>query len=424
MVENFCSKSKSRQELSREEEYELITQIKEGSNRALRQLIGVYRKIITSSTYRYGAEVDHSALICAGEHAVSITAENFDLSTGNRFNTYFYSVLQTQLKKRYCDEAGISPVYLDHLCKINKATTLLKEDLGREPTEEELGAATDLSALQVRNALDVKNFSYHASLDLLIEDDLGIALLDTQVDARSDTWDRVEASEKLSLLQRLEANGNLEQRQITAFVHRSQGYSAQEIGDMIGTGAERVRQLLKGIAVVVQQFTEGLIILSAKEPETPLALVPEAIAAVKPVLVPVLKRVDATRLGGRIGRFVQRITEPVGAALSAVSTPLFSDGPVKVSGLISRANPVSICKKLAPVSSSSEPLEGDWKETSNHPFILWLSLALVYLSTTVDCLREKTGNRLRRFTRGPTFEDKSILLSKHPSSSNRSIPKC
>lgn len=409
MICNFRKESKSRGRLTREQEYDLIVQVQKGSQRALRQLIEANKSVIMSAAKRCGPGVDKQALVCAGEAAVDKAAKEFDTTRGTRFVTYFVHVLMSEVQARYCDEAGISREISRNLRSIAEAWALLSHTLDRDPSIEEIALKSNLSQRQIRNAWEVKNFVQPASLNEVLAEDSELQLQDLQVDGCTDPWDFAERAESLDTLQLLETSGNLEPRQVNAVLDRAQGYSAKEIGEKIGVGAERVRQLIKGVKSTMSDFKTGLIEVDLPKPVP----VPVSVSTPKPV-VPVIQWVNASRLGGRIGRIVQRAIAPIKAQFSPINCPLLSKGQKEDIRLSPGLTLGSDCKNNPVVLPASGSSEGDFTLGCFLAFCVGILKTLFSVSTTVHCSAEDLTSSPDGYARGPTLED-DFISSSHSS---------
>lgn len=314
MVGTLSLKPKS-DYITKTEEIKLILGVQKGSDWAFRQLIKRFDWLIHLRSQHYtDPSVDKEALKAAGQLAVYKAARRFDVSTGYRFATYLKPALNTHLTERYCSEKGISPEHSRRLSQLSRATTKLMEDLRREPTELELMEETGLSALQIANAKKSRDVHVALSLDAPLNEDSDLTLLESQADASRDIWSSLETQDMLNVLGLLEANGSIKKRQIDAFLLKSHGYSAKQIGTTMNVGPERVRQILKSLARTVSDHLNGLIEIVCDTPARLISLDPAFISAIPApvkVRIPLLKRIDATRLGGRICKRIKTALGPV-----------------------------------------------------------------------------------------------------------------
>lgn len=316
MIGRFTQEPKSDSRLTFDQELDLIQKVRVGNPRALRQLIKEYKGFIVTASQRYDRSIDRQALVCSGEAAVDIAAKKYDESKGHRFITYFSWVLRTEIQKRYCSEAGISREVSRNVSAVNEAAAFLTNALGREPSVEEIAEQSNLTVQTVLNALMAKNFTQSLSLSGLIDEDSTIQYESALVDHSCDPWAYALSTEQADILQALEESGRLESKHVDAVTSRIEGYSAKEIGERHGVGPERVRQFIKKAKSTVHEFLAG-----DTSVETPEVLaIPEVVVR---RVFPILPRVDAVRLGGRIGRAIQAVVTPVQSMVDAlVDCPL------------------------------------------------------------------------------------------------------
>ncbi|NJK29722.1 MAG: sigma-70 family RNA polymerase sigma factor [Acaryochloris sp. SU_5_25] len=289
--------------LSREEEYDLILRGKAGGERALKRLIHKNLGLIKKEANRQKYQVDWNVLVAAGENAIAKAVEGFDLSSGNRFSTYAVPVIHSEIRDCVCRETGIGRTTMDNLAKISRASTDLNFELGRNPTLKEISKRSELSRKQIFTAWEKNRFAQTYSLNQTFGDN-SCEWLDCQVDEEIDVWRTAEDVEVLDVLGQLETDGYLEHRQIQVLIAKVQGYSNKEAGRELGVSGERVRQLVKSARETIQAFAAGTLkpLKKIASISTPCNLPVSQEAA-----EPVVKRVDASRLGGRIGRVVKQI---------------------------------------------------------------------------------------------------------------------
>lgn len=299
--------------LTREEEYDLILKIKAGDERASRQLIRKNKGLITKEVKRYGFQVDHRILNSAGEMAVVLAARGFKLSTGNKFSTYLVPTLWSEVRDCFCREAGISRNTLTNLRKISKVSTALSQELGREPALEEISERSGLSQQQILTTWQHKAFVQPLSFNQRFDDDCP-EWLDFQSDETVDPWRTSEEAEILTTLDQLQGEGHLEDRQVSMLIAKHQGYNNREIGKWLGISRERVRQLVKGAKETLSALATGTLKTITPvsthhtfEPVGEGDQLPLDLPAPKEAREPAIKRVDASRLGGRIGKAIQQI---------------------------------------------------------------------------------------------------------------------
>ena len=299
--------------LTREEEYDLILRIKAGDERASRQLILKNKGLITKEVKRYGFQVDHTILNSAGEMAVVLAARKFKLSTGNKFSTYLVPTIWSEVRDCFCREAGISRNTLTNLRKISKVSTALSQELGREPTLEEITERSELSQQQILTTWQHKAFVQPLSFNQRFDDNCP-EWLDSQIDETVDPWRTSEDAEILTTLDQLKGDGHLEDRQVSMLIAKYQGYNNREIGKQLGISRERVRQLIKGAKGTLSALATGTLkTISPISTHNNIELMGDGdqlsldLTTPEATKEPATKRVDASRLGGRISKAIHQI---------------------------------------------------------------------------------------------------------------------
>ncbi|NJR56944.1 MAG: sigma-70 family RNA polymerase sigma factor [Acaryochloris sp. CRU_2_0] len=305
--------------LTREEEYDLIIQAKAGNQRALRQLIEKNKGLIRQEANRKRHQADWSVLIAAGEWGVFKAVQKFNLLTGNRFSTYAVPAIHSEIRDCVCRETGVGRTTSKNLAQISRATSALSLELGRDPTLEEISQRSRLTQNQIRTAWEKQACSQPASLNQRFENS-SLEWVDLQVDETVDVWRTAEDGEILGVLDQFETNGHLEDRQVTMLIAKYQGYSNKDVGRELGVSGERIRQLVKSAETTINAFRAGTLKLIKRitpvstpniEPigegdQLSLDLpVPEETTAL------VMKRVDASRLGGRIFRRIGKVLQKI-----------------------------------------------------------------------------------------------------------------
>ncbi|NJM67481.1 MAG: sigma-70 family RNA polymerase sigma factor, partial [Acaryochloris sp. RU_4_1] len=294
---------------ARKKQYADIVRAQAGDQKAINQIIRASRGLIIKEAQRYRGQVDWPVLIAAGEMGVANAVKRFNISTGNQFSTYAVPAIRSEIRDRFCDETGIRRTTMENLTKISKASTALEQQLGRKPTLEEISQASGLSQKQILTAGEKKRITQTSSLNQTFTNS-ECEWLDVQADESINVWQTAEDGEILGVLSELETNGHLEYRQVQALIAKVQGYTNKDVGQKLGISGERVRQLLRSTKDTLIAFFAGTL-------QPIKAAIPVSTHCDLPVLeeirTPVLKRIDASRLGGRIfsriGKVLQKISK-------------------------------------------------------------------------------------------------------------------
>jgi RNA polymerase primary sigma factor len=144
--------------LTREEEVELAKRIEKGDLRAKEQLVNSNLRLVISNARKYqGHDLPLLDLIQEGILGLIRAAEKFDWRKGYKFSTYATFWIRQALQRALDNRSRTIriPVHLGQReRRIARAQRELAARLGREPTEEEVAEAAEISVRDVREARD------------------------------------------------------------------------------------------------------------------------------------------------------------------------------------------------------------------------------------------------------------------------------
>lgn len=189
--------------------------------------------------------LDTEDLISAGQVGLMTAINKFDCNRGCLFSTYAYQWIK-QAMTRACYKYGRT-IRISEQCytenrKLKEAQDCLRQDLGAEPTEEEIAWAMGISTLKVRDLL--ASDKQAVSLDIVLGDEDDSTYLDlipdTSADDPSEAADRVI---KLGLIE--EAVETLVGLEREVFLKFKDGHhlSLEETGKIFHLSGERIRQI-------------------------------------------------------------------------------------------------------------------------------------------------------------------------------------
>ncbi len=235
--------------LKREDEVELAQRIRAGDEEALDKLVRSNLRFVVSVAKKYQNQgVALSDLINEGNLGLIRAAHKFDETKGIKFISYAVWWIRQAILQALAEQSRIVRVPLNRagaLHRIGKRSAALLQELGREPTVEELADELDLSEEEVRRTLSLSQS--HLSLDAPLtpgEDNRLLDYLPDQFAAGPDdeTYDQ-------ALMDTVEeALGTLKEREAKILrlyfgLDGQEPMTLEEIGAILGVTRERVRQI-------------------------------------------------------------------------------------------------------------------------------------------------------------------------------------
>lgn len=145
--------------LSAEEEINLAVRIQSGDDIAKQELAEANLRLVVSIAKRYvGRGMQFLDLIQEGNMGLMKAVEKFDHTKGFKFSTYATWWIRQAITRAIADQARTIRIPVHMVETINKLVRVqrqLLQDLGREPTPEEIGAEMDLPTEKVREILKI-----------------------------------------------------------------------------------------------------------------------------------------------------------------------------------------------------------------------------------------------------------------------------
>lgn len=236
--------------LSPEEERELAIRAKNGDKDALKKLVeGNLRFVIAVAKNFMGWGVPLTDLIAAGNLGLLEAAKRFDPDKDVKFISYAVWWIRQAIMQTIFQQTGAVRIPIKEsifIAKVKDAYEKLKENLGREPTDEEIAKKLNTSTKKVRNALSIVRMP--VSLDMpLGEGEEEFTMLDILSKKGTEDIERSLLEETLqkdikSMLEILDDR----EREILKMrygLYDGEVKTLEEVGEKLGISRERVRQL-------------------------------------------------------------------------------------------------------------------------------------------------------------------------------------
>ncbi len=235
--------------LTREQEIELAQKVEAGDLLAKAKLTQSNLRLVVSIAKRYiGRGMSFLDLIQEGNKGLIRAVEKYDWKKGYKFSTYATWWIRQAITRAIADQARTIRIPVHMVETINKLIRIqrrLMQDLGREPSPEEIGEVMELPAEKIREILKISQKT--TSLETPIGDDedsyLGDFIEDTtQVspyDATSKQFLKDNIEEVLTALSPREA----QVLRMRFGLSGERAMTLEEVGSRFGVTRERIRQI-------------------------------------------------------------------------------------------------------------------------------------------------------------------------------------